>query len=141
MDNIDVSVIVPVYNLSQYIGQTLNSIINQDFDNYEIIVIDDGSTDDSLDVIHETLKNTNIPHKIIHQRNGGVSVARNNGIEVSRGEYVVFVDGDDCILENHLSSLYNGKTDFSLIQLVKKEGNHCRIITNIPRILFHVMIL
>ena len=123
MDNIDVSVIVPVYNLSQYIGQTLNSIINQDFDNYEIIVIDDGSTDDSLDIIHETLKNTNIPHKIIHQRNGGVSVARNNGIEVSRGEYVVFVDGDDCILENHLSSLYNGKTDFSLIQLVKKEGN------------------
>lgn len=123
MDNIDVSVIVPVYNLSQYIGQTLNSIIDQDFDNYEIIVVDDGSTDDSLDIAHKTLESTDIPHKIIHQRNGGVSVARNSGIEVSRGEYIVFVDGDDCILKNHLSSLYNGKTDFSLIQLVKKEGD------------------
>ena len=123
MDNIDVSVIVPVYNLSQYISQTLNSIINQDFDSYEIIVIDDGSTDDSLDIAYETLNQTDIPHKIIHQRNSGVSVARNNGIEVSRGKYIVFVDGDDCILKNHLSSLYNGKTDFSLIQLVKKEGD------------------
>lgn len=123
MDNIDVSVIVPVYNLSQYISQTLNSIINQDFDSYEIIVIDDGSTDDSLDIAYETLSQTDIPHKIIHQRNSGVSVARNNGIEVSRGKYIVFVDGDDCILKNHLSSLYNGKTDFSLIQLVKKEGD------------------
>ena len=123
MDNVDVSVIVPVYNSSQYIGQTLNSIINQDFDNYEIIVIDDGSTDDSLEIAYETLKTTDIPHKIIHQRNGGVSVARNNGIEVSRGDYIVFVDGDDCISKNHLSELYNGKTDFSLIQLVKKDGN------------------
>ena len=123
MDNVDVSVIVPVYNSSQYIGQTLNSIINQDFDNYEIIVIDDGSTDDSLEIAYETLKTTDIPHKIIHQRNGGVSVARNNGIEVSRGDYIVFVDGDDCISKNHLSELYNGKTDFSLIQLVKKDGD------------------
>lgn len=122
MNNYKVSVIVPVYNLSQYIGNTLDSIINQDFDSFEIIVVDDGSTDNSLDIIQITLKNSNIPHKIIHQENGGVSAARNKGIDEVSGDYIVFVDGDDLISKNHLSELYNGKTDFSLIQLVKKQG-------------------
>lgn len=123
MDNIKVSVIVPVYNCSEYISTTLNSIINQDFDSYEMIVIDDGSSDNSLDIIYDTLKQTDIPHKIIHQRNMGVSVARNHGMEVARGEYFVFVDGDDYILTTHLSELYKNINEFSLVQFVKKEGN------------------
>lgn len=123
MDNIKVSIIVPMFNCSEYIADTLNSIINQNFTDYEIIVVDDGSTDDSLDIAYETLKESEIPHKIIHQRNSGVSVARNHGIEVSRGDYLVFVDGDDYISENHLLELYNGKTDFSLVQFVKKDGD------------------
>lgn len=123
MDKINVSVIVPVFNSSQYIGATLDSIINQDFDSFEIIVIDDGSTDDSLDIITEKLSTTNIPNKIIHQENQGVSSARNKGIESSNGDYLVFVDSDDYITPNHLSELYNGETDFSLIQIIKKEGN------------------
>lgn len=130
MDNIKVSVIVPVFNNSEYIGTTLDSIISQDFDGYEIIVIDDGSTDDSLKIVTDKLKTADIPNTIIHQENQGVSGARNKGIEVSNGDYLVFVDADDYITPNHLSSLYNGETDFSLIQLVKKDGD----ITSSPHV-------
>lgn len=122
MDNLKVSVIVPVYNASQYIGRTLDSIIAQDFDSFEIIVIDDGSTDDSLEMINQCLDGCEMPHKVIHQENAGVSVARNVGIEESKGDYLAFVDADDHISKNHLSSLYNGKTDFSLTLYAKEEG-------------------
>ena len=122
MDNLKVSVIVPVYNASQYIGRTLDSIIAQDFDSFEIIVIDDGSTDDSLEIINQCLDGCEMPHKVIHQENAGVSVARNVGIEESKGDYLAFVDADDHISKNHLSSLYNGRTDFSLTLYAKEEG-------------------
>ena len=120
MDNIKVSVIVPVYNTSQYIGRSLNSIISQDFDSFEIIVVDDGSTDNSLEIINQTFNDCEIPHKIIHQENAGVSVARNVALNEARGDYIVFVDGDDYISQNHLSNLYNGKTDFSLTLYAKE---------------------
>lgn len=122
MDNIKVSVIVPVYNGAEYIGGTLDSIINQDFNGFEVIVIDDGSTDNSLEIIEERLSKSAIAHEIVHQENSGVSSARNLGIEKAQGEYLVFVDSDDYITGNHLSELYNGETDFSLIQFIKKEG-------------------
>lgn len=124
MKNCKVSVIIPVYNCSEYIGSTLESVINQDFTDYEIIVVDDGSTDNSLEVIKSTLKDCGVAHKIIHQENGGVSVARNHGIDVSSGDYLVFVDGDDLISPNHLSELYTGIHDFSLIQFVKKDEDN-----------------
>lgn len=123
MNNFKVSVIVPVFNASQYIGKTLDSIINQDFDGYEIIVVDDGSTDNSLDIVNEALKSCEIPHQIIHQENAGVSVARNTGIDASSGDYLVFIDADDYVSSNHLKTLYNGKTDFSLILYTKKYGD------------------
>ncbi len=128
MDNIKVSVIVPVYNASQYISKTLNSILNQDFEGFEIIVIDDGSTDNSLEIITRCLDDSPIPHEIIHQENSGVSVARNAGIDKSKGDYLVFIDADDYVSKNHLSSLYNGKTDFSLTLYARKEEDK---ITNL----------
>ena len=123
MDKIKVSVIVPVFNSSQYIGDALDSIINQDFDSFEIIVIDDGSSDNCLDIINGKLKTADIPSTVIHQENQGVSFARNRGIDASNGDYLVFVDADDYITPNHLSELYDGESDFSLIQLVKKEND------------------
>ena len=128
MDNYKINVIVPVYNASKYIGNTLNSIVSQDFDDFEMIVIDDGSTDNSLKIINETLKDCRIPHKVIHQENAGVSVARNRGIDGADGDYLVFVDADDYISQNHLSSLYNGKTDFSLTLYAKKELDELKSI-------------
>ena len=123
MDFYKVSVIVPVFNASKYISKTLDSIIDQDFDSYEIIVVDDGSTDNSLGIIKETLEKTEIPHKIIHQENAGVSVARNVGIDESTGDYLVFIDADDHVTSKHLSTLYNGESDFSLILYVKEDGD------------------
>lgn len=133
MDNCKVSVIIPVYNASQYISKTLNSIISQDFDSFEIIVIDDGSTDNSLEIIENQLSSCKIPHKIIHQENAGVSVARNVGIDEAKGDYLAFVDADDYVSKNHLSSLYNGKTDFSLTLYAKKEGNKLINVDTYPQ--------
>lgn len=124
MDNTKVSIIVPVYNEEQYISTTLDSIINQNFEGFELIVVDDGSTDNTLEIVTEKLSNSKINHKIIYQENNGVSSARNRGIEESCGEYIVFVDADDYILTEHLSQLYNPDYDFSLIQLVKKDGEN-----------------
>lgn len=124
MADFKMSVIVTVYNEEKYIAKTLDSVINQDFDEYEIIVINNGSTDNSLKIINEKLSQSDTPHKIISIPNRGVSSARNKGIDESRGEYIVFVDGDDYIASNHLHLLYNNDFDFSLIQLVKKRENN-----------------
>ena len=124
MDNIKVSVILPVFNEAKYIKATLDSIINQNFNGYEVIVIDDGSTDDTLNIVEKTFEGLSLPNQIIHQENSGVSSARNKGISLARGEYIVFVDGDDYILTNHLSQLYNEGYDFTLTQMVKKEKDN-----------------
>lgn len=124
MDNIKVSIILPVFNEQDYIQSTLESIINQNFDSFEVIIIDDGSTDNTLKIVEDTFNDLTIPHQIVHQENNGVSSARNKGISLARGEYIVFVDGDDYILTNHLAQLYNPGHDFSLIQMVKKENEN-----------------
>ena len=121
MDNYKVSVIVPVYNAEEYIGATLDSIINQDFNSYEIIVVDDGSTDQSPEIISEKLTKSTADYRIIRQDNAGVSSARNRGMQEATGEYLVFIDADDYVTGNHLSELYNGETDFSMVQFIKKE--------------------
>lgn len=98
------SFIVPIYNSSLYLSECINSILNQDYNNYEIILINDGSTDDSIDICNEYRKKyKNI--KLINQKNSGVSIARNNGIQNSNGEYILFVDSDDTIEKNYLSMI------------------------------------
>ena len=123
MDNYKVSEIVQVYNAEEYIGATLDSIINQDFNSYEIIVVDDGSTDQSPEIISEKLTKSTADYRIIRQDNAGVSSARNRGMQEATGEYLVFIDADDYVTGNHLSELYNGQTDFSMVQFIKKEND------------------
>lgn len=127
MYNYEVSVIVPVFNGEKYISSTLKHIISQDFDNFEIIVIDDGSTDNSFEIINQVLANSTIPYNIFKQKNKGVSSARNKGIELATGEYIIFVDCDDMIDNNYISSLFNTinnfDADFALARLQKVDNN------------------
>lgn len=105
---IKLSIIIPVYNLENYISRCLDSCLEQDLskDEYEIICIDDGSNDNSLSILNKySEENTNI--KVIHKENGGVSSARNMGLENACGEYIWFVDGDDYISKRCLGFLYD----------------------------------
>ncbi len=100
-----ISIIVPVYNVEEYIKECIDSIINQDYKNIEVILVDDGSTDMSPQICDEYTKKDN-RIKVIHKENEGVSAARNVGIEKSNGEWITFVDADDWIEKNYISSMY-----------------------------------
>ena len=96
MDEKLVSVIIPAYNIEDYIGRCLDSIISQTYKNLEIIVVDDGSRDRTGEILDNYAKKDR-RIKVIHKENGGVSSARNKGIEVAEGDYIGFIDGDDLI--------------------------------------------
>ncbi|WP_143425821.1 glycosyltransferase family 2 protein, partial [Gilliamella sp. wkB171] len=99
-----VSIIIPVYNSSSFILKTLNSLQKQTYENYEIIIINDGSTDNTNDILEEyNKKNCNVT--LYYQKNSGVSVARNKGIELSKGEFITFLDSDDIYLPSFLEKL------------------------------------
>ncbi len=102
----DISIIVPVYNASKYLRECLDSLVNQDFKgDYEIILVNDGSTDDSLSICQEyASKHSNIT--VLTGENGGVSVARNKGIDASRGDWFFFADADDLMTPDALTTLY-----------------------------------
>lgn len=89
-----ISIVVPVYNSGKYLDRCLKSIINQTYSNIEILLIDDGSTDNSLEICNQfAIKDKRI--KVFHKENNGVSAARNDGIDYSTGDYIAFVDSDD----------------------------------------------
>ena len=96
------SVIIPLYNKEYSILQTLNSVLKQDFADFEVIVVNDGSTDDSFNV---ACRFTDSRIRVVDKPNGGVSSARNRGIEESKADYIAFLDGDDLWETNHLSTL------------------------------------
>ena len=100
-----VSVIIPIYNSEKYLRRCLDSVLNQSVQDYEIILIDDGSTDGSLDICNEYAeRNRNI--KVIHKLNGGVSSACNLGINYSRGKYLMFCDSDDYVEPDWIETMY-----------------------------------
>lgn len=106
------SIIIPAYNLEEYIVNTLDAIVAKlDFTNTEVIVVDDGSTDNTLEILQKYQESFDTEQAdkltIITQTNGGVSVARNKGIDVAKGEYIVFVDGDDVFNTSILEKAYN----------------------------------
>ena len=98
----EVSIIMPVYNKEKYMRNSLESVINQTFSDFELVVINDGSTDHSLDVIREyAAKDSRI--KYYSQDNQGVSAARNLGLDLAQGEWIQFLDGDDLICKDYLT--------------------------------------
>lgn len=125
MDKIKFSIIVPVYNVREYVTECIESILKQDYDNYEVLLIDDGSTDDSGEICEKyAVKNEKI--KVFHKKNGGLSSARNFGLEKATGDYVVFVDSDDYIAPWSLSEFYkvlNEKFDVIETRLTEVRGS------------------
>ena len=116
-----VSIIIPVYNAGAYLERSLKSICEQSFSNLEIILVDDGSTDDSPGLCDEwALKDYRI--RVYHQKNGGVSVARNMGLTLASGEYVMFVDADDWIAPDTVQTLYE------LLQEHQADVSTCQYI-------------
>lgn len=105
MSNELVTVIVCIYNGEKYLKECLDSVINQVYTNFEVILVDDGSTDTSPEIV-DSYKNDNRV-KIIHQKNSGVSISRNNALAISNGKYVCIIDQDDVISTDYISYLYN----------------------------------
>ncbi len=101
-----ISVIIPIYNVEEYLEKCLKSILLQTYKNIEVILVNDGSTDSSLEICKKYSKIDN-RIIIINKKNEGVSSARNNGLKIAKGDYVIFIDPDDSINENMLQILYN----------------------------------
>ena len=102
MERVKYSVVIPMYNKAEYIRYTLKSVLAQSFHDFEVIVVDDGSTDNSLKIARQTDSDK---IRIIAQENQGTAVARNTGIEHASGEYIAFLDADDEWKSNYLETI------------------------------------
>ncbi len=105
MIKIDISIIVPVYNTEKYLYDCIESVLSQDFENFELIFVNDGSVDNSLQILQKYAFEYPERIKLINQQNEGLSGARNNGMMISEGEYILFLDSDDMLKENSLTCL------------------------------------
>lgn len=109
-----ISIIIPIYNCEKYIEECIKSILAQTFNDFEIIIINDGSSDNSLNICDQyATRDERI--KVFSQNNKGVSSARNRGIDIAQGEWITFIDADDIVYKNYLSHLYvnvNHNIDF-----------------------------
>ena len=99
-----ISVIIPVYNAEKTIRRCLESIMSSEYEEYEVVVVDDGSTDNSASILFE-YANRDRRVKIINQPNSGPSIARNKGLELAEGEIIAFVDSDDYVRNDYLDQL------------------------------------
>lgn len=136
---LDISVIVPVYNVKAYLPKCLDSILSQDFDSYEIVIVDDGSTDGSGEVADQYASRHFDKIRVLHQENQGLGGARNTGIKNAAGEYVAFIDSDDWIKPDMLSVLWHEiqQTGAEIavcgLLCVTDAGNEiCRIVEHQP---------
>ena len=99
-----VSVIIPIYNCEKYLNECISSVLGQTYKDFELILVDDGSTDNSLNICYEFAKKDS-RIIVIHQENGGVSSARNKGLKNAKGEFITFVDSDDYVENDWLKML------------------------------------
>lgn len=117
-ENPMVSVVIPIYNVEKYLKNCIDSILNQSFKDFEIILVNDGSTDKSIEICNEYVKKDS-RIILINKKNGGLSSARNAGLNVAKGKYISFIDPDDCISENYFNILVE-----------KAENNNCDVIVS-----------
>jgi glycosyltransferase involved in cell wall biosynthesis len=115
--NYKVTIVIPAYNAEGYISRTLDSVINQTYKNLEVIIVNDGSIDNTSQVVRSHLKESSLDWKVIDKANGGQASARNTGILNAKGDYISFLDSDDYINPNYieilLSSLIKTDSDFA----------------------------
>ena len=115
-----VSIILPVFNGEKFIKKAIESVLNQSLDDFELIIINDGSTDSTSDIINSFEDNR---IRIINQNNKGPGQARNNGLKIASGDYIMFLDADDWFCEDALETAYfeakNNNADISIFQIIK----------------------
>lgn len=128
---VKISVIVPIYNVEKYIGQMIDSLQRQTLKEIEIILVDDGSLDKSGEICDQYAKDDNRIN-VIHKKNGGVSAARNDGLAVAKGEYVIFCDSDDWLPKDAFEKMYNEatrqKADIVIGDVYLSENGNDRLV-------------
>lgn len=126
MKNDLISIIIPIYNVEEYLNRCVESIVKQTYKNIEIILVDDGSPDKCPTICEEWKKN-DIRIKVVHKKNGGLSDARNEGLKISTGQYICFVDSDDYVAENFVEKLYflikKFNTDLAAVGICEFDKN------------------
>lgn len=124
---VEVSVIIPVYNVERYLKECLDSVVNQTFKDFEVICVNDGSTDSSLDILNDYSEKFKFI-KVISQENGGLGSARNTGMKHVTGDYIYFLDSDDYISQDCLEKLYENikanKSDIVFFKHAVFDDNH-----------------
>lgn len=133
----EISIIVPVYNVEKYLNKCVDSILNQTFKEFELILVDDGSPDNSGAICDQYAeKDSRVT--VIHKENGGLSDARNAGIEVAQGKYLGFIDSDDYIAEDMYDILYQNikkyNADISSVELISVYNDHFKLKDYSPEI-------
>ena len=111
-NNFKVSIIIPIYNTDKYLRQCLDSVINQTFKDIEIIIVNDGSTDNSVNIIKEYQQKDSRIVFVDFSKHKGVSDAKNEGIKIAKGKYITFVDSDDWISKDYINILYDNITKY-----------------------------
>ena len=127
MDKCRISIIIPVYNAEDYLDRCIQSILSQDFNSYEVILVDDGSTDSSS-LICDRYSQTDPRFRTLHKVNGGVSSARNSGIDLAKGEYLMFVDSDDALMPDALKHVTEGLDGEDMVL-----GGYVSYINSVPK--------
>lgn len=124
MNRARISVIIPAYNSEKYIGKSIESVQTQLFQNWELIVVDDGSKDNTFNVA-ESYANLDNRIRVIHQKNAGPGIARNTGIAAANGDYIVFFDSDDYVEKDYFQLLSEHDEDVVFINVrnVDEQGH------------------
>ena len=147
-----ISIVIPVYNVEKYLEKCIKSIVNQTYKNLEIIIVDDGSPDNCPKMCDEFAQNDK-RIKVIHKENGGLSDARNAGINIAKGKYITFIDSDDYISNDYVEYMYNlikryntqiATCEVEIVYLEKDSHKNTEYVENIevlnPRDFFYNML-